>query len=170
MPAGRDSLRIHLPDEAATLEFGADLARAMIRLGIFPAVLLRGALGAGKTTLVRGLVAALPGGDQAEVASPSFNYMNSYPTSPETTHFDLYRLRDQGLDDDLLDALHGDRCLAVVEWAEFLPERERPHQWLWLDFHAARQGRDVTIRAQGQQAGQLLTSLQPALACFSRKS
>ncbi len=157
-------MRIHLPDEAATLEFGAALARAMIQLEAFPAMLLQGPLGAGKTTLVRGLVAALPGGDQAEVASPSFNYMNSYPTSPETAHFDLYRLRDQGLDDDLLDALHSDQCLAVVEWAEFLPETERPHQWLWLDVHAAGQGRDVNIHARGRQAGQLLASLQPAFA------
>jgi tRNA threonylcarbamoyladenosine biosynthesis protein TsaE len=56
-------------------------------------VLLRGDLGSGKTTFVRGLVAALPGGEEAEVASPSFNLVNVYPTRPEVVHMDLYRLR-----------------------------------------------------------------------------
>ena len=60
---------------------------------------MEGELGAGKTTLVRGLVEALPGGQDAEVASPSFNLVNLYPTQPETAHVDLYRCEGAPLDD-----------------------------------------------------------------------
>ena len=57
-----------------------------------PVILLMGDLGAGKTTLIRFLVEALPGGENAEVASPSFTLCNVYPTTPKVQHFDLYRL------------------------------------------------------------------------------
>jgi len=151
-------VRLHLVDEAATLSLGADLARTMIRLDLFPALLLQGELGAGKTTFVRGLVQELPGGDLAEVASPSFNYMNSYPTRPETSHFDLYRLRSQGLDDELLDAMHDLNTLVIVEWAEYCRERHRPRTFLYFHFFLAPQGRDLTITARGDNAQRVLYS------------
>lgn len=153
---------LHLDDEAATLSLGAGLASAMTQTGLFPALLLQGELGAGKTTLVRGLVQALPGGDSAEVASPSFNYMNSYPTRPETLHFDLYRLRHQGLDEELLEAMQDEGTLAIIEWAEFYPERHRPRTFLSLRFSAALRGRDLTITAQGDDARQVLGRLGAA--------
>lgn len=159
MTSNAPSARLHLVDENATLSLGADLARTMIQLNLFPALLLQGALGAGKTTFVRGLVQALPGGDLAEVASPSFNYMNSYPTRPEALHFDLYRLHHQSLNDELLDAMQDTDTLVIVEWAEFYPKRHRPQAYLFFQFSMALQGRDLSITAQGDDARLVLERL-----------
>jgi tRNA threonylcarbamoyladenosine biosynthesis protein TsaE len=169
MTANAPSAHLHLVNEAATLSLGADLARAMIELNLFPALLLQGALGAGKTTFVRGLVQALPGGDLAEVASPSFNYMNSYPTRPETSHFDLYRLRQQDLDDELLDAMQNTDTLVIVEWAEFYPQRHRPQAYLFFYFSLLPQGRDLSITAQGDDARLVLEHLRPNIQRRSAK-
>ena len=66
-----------LPDAAATEALGARLAKVLQPGDL---VLLEGPLGAGKTTLVRGLVAAL-GGDPLEVCSPTFVLLESYAVS-----------------------------------------------------------------------------------------
>jgi len=63
-----------------------------------PPVLLHGQLGAGKTTFIRELVQTLPGSENAEVSSPSFNILNLYPTTPPVGHFDLYRTEGRGFD------------------------------------------------------------------------
>lgn len=89
------------------------------------ALYLCGTLGSGKTTLTRGLVAALPGGESAEVASPSFTLCNIYPTRPTLLHADLYRLGDSSsaalgeLPEDMEEALDSG-ALLVLEWPEFL--------------------------------------------------
>jgi len=94
------------------LALGAALGRVLSSLppglrgqdgGLVP-LLLSGALGAGKTTLVRGLVSALPGAELAEVSSPSFNIVNIYPTTPQVAHFDLYRVVGSA-PEELLDSL-----------------------------------------------------------------
>lgn len=153
------STHLHLESHDATLLLGARLARVMTGLGLFPALLLLGELGAGKTTFVRGLVQALPGGDQAEAASPSFNYMNSYPTRPETSHIDLYRLQHQGVDDELLEAMHDANNLVIVEWAEYCPEPHRPREHLIFHFTLAPQGRNLSIAARGANASEVLGQL-----------
>ena len=77
-----------LADEAATHAAGAALA-AMLRAG--DVVLLDGPLGAGKTTLVRGLLAAL--GHDGEVPSPSFAIVQPYERLDlPLWHVDLYRI------------------------------------------------------------------------------
>jgi len=79
-------------------------------------VLLKGELGAGKTTFVRGM--ARGSGSAAAVASPTFQLVRIYPGRLQLAHVDLYRLekgdelRDLGLE-ELLDA-----GAAVVEWGE----------------------------------------------------
>ncbi len=80
----------------------------------------RGDLGAGKTTMIRGIVSALPGGEEAEVSSPSFNLVNIYPTTPETAHVDLYRLEGQDPDEEVIELLQDPDRLVVVEWSENL--------------------------------------------------
>lgn len=94
-------------------------------------VALRGPLGAGKTTFVRAIVAALHGSDDA-VSSPTFVFRQRYdaPTGPATAkmparieaieHLDLYRIEDAALelpDLALDDAFAPDR-LVVIEWPE----------------------------------------------------
>jgi tRNA threonylcarbamoyladenosine biosynthesis protein TsaE len=96
-------------------ELGAQLAPV---IGGLRLVCLRGALGAGKTTLIRGLVRAL--GHAGAVKSPTFTLIESYPFDRFTlNHFDLYRLKGpeelefMGWRDYLQD---GSVCL--IEWPE----------------------------------------------------
>ncbi len=90
------------------------------------ALLLYGDLGAGKTTLVRFLVESLPGGKDAEVASPSFTICNIYCTAPRVYHFDLYRLEPGVADEGLEESLDDAGALTIVEWAERIAAKDMP--------------------------------------------
>ena len=80
-------------------------------------LLLSGGLGAGKTTLTKGLVAAL--GVVGEVTSPTFTLLRTYATEPVVAHVDCWRLEQLGEVADLgLDELLDDGAVAVVEWGE----------------------------------------------------
>jgi tRNA threonylcarbamoyladenosine biosynthesis protein TsaE len=112
-----------LPDEAATRAFGERLA-AHVAIG--DVIALSGTLGAGKTSLARGLLAAL--GLTSEAPSPSFAIVQPYDP-PEVClpvlHVDLYRIEaadeiaELGLDDARRDSL------LLVEW----PERMGAQLW-----------------------------------------
>ena len=104
-----------------------DVARAVIRsLGRRTVVAFRGGMGAGKTTLIREIVAALGSADT--VTSPTFAIVNQYKAGKERIHhFDFYRIDDQREADDFGYEEYfysGDLCL--VEWPEkieqLLPE------------------------------------------------
>lgn len=86
-------------------------------------VALVGPLGAGKTTFVQGLVAALEGGGSLRVQSPTFALARSYATSPPVHHLDLYRLDDEGAARDLglLDMAADEAAITCVEWPERAP-------------------------------------------------
>lgn len=108
-------------DEPAMAAVGAALA-AVLKAG--DVVTLSGPLGAGKTTLVRGVLTAL--GHEGEVPSPTFAIVQPYDaTSLPLAHADLYRienpleLEEIGLDDSLLDGA------LLVEW----PERAGAAAW-----------------------------------------
>ena len=161
-----DSLALLLPDEQATRELGALLARSLsgatpTPVGGFVSLLLQGGLGSGKTTLVRGFVAALPGAQQAEVSSPSFNLMNIYPTTPQVAHFDLYRSPGHA-PEEFHDALDDRRLLVVAEWIENIPRHDWPEEALHLEWSAVPSGRALEIRALGKTARGLLESLAPS--------
>ncbi|PVE60332.1 tRNA (adenosine(37)-N6)-threonylcarbamoyltransferase complex ATPase subunit type 1 TsaE [Arthrobacter sp. TPD3018] len=110
---------LHLADAAATEAFGASLA-AVVRPG--DVIALNGDLGMGKTSIARGLLAAL--GLPGEAPSPSFAIVQPYDP-PEVRlpvlHVDLYRIEDPdeleelGLDEALSDAV------LLVEWPERAP-------------------------------------------------
>ena len=101
--------------EAAGEQFGERLAQGDL-------VLLKGDLGAGKTTFVRGLMRGV--GSPAHVASPTFQLVRVYPGRVQIAHVDLYRLED-GADlvdlglDELLD-----QGAVVVEWGDRLETPE----------------------------------------------
>lgn len=98
---------------AETESVGAELARALSGGDL---VLVRGELGAGKTTLVRGAARAL--GVNAQVTSPSFSIGHRYDAGALTvSHLDLYRLEAlAGEDPGLLDDYVGPGRVAFVEW------------------------------------------------------
>ena len=107
-----------LEDEQATERAGALLAQTL-RAG--DVVTLSGALGAGKTTLARGLIAAL--GHSGDVPSPSFAIVQPYEElDPPVWHVDLYRIEDASELDELgLDATSD--SVLLVEWPERAPGR-----------------------------------------------
>lgn len=103
-----------------TVEFGRLLAEAM-RASSVRSLYLFADLGGGKTTLTRGFVSALPGGENAEVASPSFTLCNIYPTRPEVLHADLYRLSEgASMPEEMEELMEEGNALLVLEWPEFL--------------------------------------------------
>ena len=113
--------------------FGAKLAACARRGDV---IALSGPLGVGKTTLVRGFLAAL--GHQDEVPSPSFAIVQPYEaTEPPAWHIDLYRVEDPSELEELgLDAI--DDAVMLVEW----PERAGADAWpgalrLTIDFAEA---------------------------------
>ena len=96
-----------------TESLGAELAAGLSGGDV---VLVRGELGAGKTTLVRGAATAL--GVTDPITSPSFSIGHRYRASDVTvSHLDLYRLAGLGHEDPgLLDDYLGDGRIAFVEW------------------------------------------------------
>lgn len=117
MTSADTSLRLILPDLAATEALGARLA-ASLRPG--SAVLLNGPLGAGKSALARALIRAATGDPLLDVPSPSYTLVQAYDTPRGPLHhFDLWRLDgpagviELGWDE----ARFG---IIVVEWAERL--------------------------------------------------
>jgi tRNA threonylcarbamoyladenosine biosynthesis protein TsaE len=124
-------------DPSETESVGAELAGGL-RAG--DVVLVRGELGAGKTTLVRGAARAL--GVTDPVTSPSFSIGHRYRARDELTvsHIDLYRLA--GLDEedpDLLADYLGDGRIAFIEWP---PDSERELAQARVDVSLAHAGED----------------------------
>ncbi len=118
-----------------TREFTTNSAEETIALGkklsssLAPPklVLLRGDLGAGKTTLVKGIAQGFEAAAEEDVTSPTFTLVHEY-CGPSATlyHIDLYRvdtpreLETLGLDD-----LMGDNSVLLIEWGEKFPRFER---------------------------------------------
>jgi tRNA threonylcarbamoyladenosine biosynthesis protein TsaE len=124
-------------DPAETEAFGAELAAG---LNDGDVVLVRGELGAGKTTLVRGAARAL--GVTDPVTSPSFSIGHRYRAGETLTvsHLDLYRLAGLEQEDpDLLADYLGAGRIAFVEWP---PDAERDLTRARLRVSLSHQGED----------------------------
>jgi tRNA threonylcarbamoyladenosine biosynthesis protein TsaE len=93
-------------------------------------VLLRGDLGAGKTTLIKGIAAAFDAASEEDVTSPTFTLIHEYHGASTTLyHIDLYRIDTQReLDTLALDDLRSDDSILLIEWGEkfsrFVRERD----------------------------------------------
>jgi tRNA threonylcarbamoyladenosine biosynthesis protein TsaE len=108
-----------LPDAAATERLGAALGSSCPWNSLQPrAIYLKGELGAGKTTLARGLLRAL--GVTGPVRSPSYALLEPYSVAAGTVvHVDLYRIRDAAETEalGLRDEYRGN-ALLLIEWPE----------------------------------------------------
>lgn len=117
-------MRVELPDEAATRALGARLAEGLLASG-GGVLFLHGDLGAGKTTLARGLLRAC--GVTGTLRSPTYTLMEPYTVSGQAfLHLDLYRLVDPSEVENLGLRDHPpDSTIWLVEWplkgAGFLP-------------------------------------------------
>jgi tRNA threonylcarbamoyladenosine biosynthesis protein TsaE len=86
-------------------------------------VLLIGNLGAGKTTLTKGIVHGLGAAPPEEVSSPTFTLIHEYGTPPAVYHVDLYRLESARDAATLgLDELFDSPAMVIIEWGERFPE------------------------------------------------
>ena len=154
---------IPLPDLKATQDLGRTLAQCILATDL-AAIFYTGALGVGKTTLTRALVEALPGGNTAEITSPSFTICNIYSTEPELYHFDLYRMQGDILDDSLAEALEREETVSVVEWSERLRRANIPDNSLLLHIELDVQTgeRQVLAEAAGNAAHEAFALLAKA--------
>jgi tRNA threonylcarbamoyladenosine biosynthesis protein TsaE len=156
-------MNIILSDEAATLALGAAL-RPCMRPGLV--IWLDGDLGAGKTTLVRGLLRAL--GDTGPVKSPTYTLVEIHVVSGlNLYHFDFYRFNqpEEYLDAGLDEYFAGDG-VCLVEWPEqavpYLPDAD-----LRIRLTVDGIGRMACIEAGSERGQQCLTSSAPLAAMFS---
>jgi len=114
------SVVTHSPEE--TIAFGAQLARELTPPIL---VLLLGELGAGKTTLAKGLVAGLGAAPEEEITSPTFTMIHEYGSAKgsgaRVYHVDLYRVESaRELETLGLEDLLAERAVVIVEWGEKL--------------------------------------------------
>jgi len=106
--------------EEETIALGERLARELPRRAT---VLLIGNLGAGKTTLAKGLVKGLGAANPEEVSSPTFTLIHEYGSPATVYHVDLYRLESAREVASLgLDELFDRDALVLIEWGERFPD------------------------------------------------
>jgi tRNA threonylcarbamoyladenosine biosynthesis protein TsaE len=157
MPAPLPSLELPA-DPAATERLGEWLGEFLVpgdTLG------LCGELGAGKTTLVRGLARGLKLDDAAAVCSPTYLLVVEHDGPKPLLHADAYLPQKLAgfLDDGGLDYLLDERAVVVVEWADRV-RAWLPSETLWLELGlAAGGGRRATFRCAAPQRFPFLARL-----------
>ena len=105
--------------EEETIDLGRAIARELPRKAV---VLLIGNLGAGKTTLAKGIISGLGAADPDEITSPTFTLIHEYGNG-RVYHVDLYRLDTLAQIITLgLEELMDREALILVEWGERFPE------------------------------------------------
>ncbi|HWB84261.1 MAG TPA: tRNA (adenosine(37)-N6)-threonylcarbamoyltransferase complex ATPase subunit type 1 TsaE [Bryobacteraceae bacterium] len=110
----------HTTSEEETIALGERLARELPERSV---VLLIGELGAGKTTLAKGIVKGLRAAEAEEVSSPTFTLIHEYGAGRPVYHIDLYRL-DQAREVATLglDELFDRPAVVLIEWGERFPQ------------------------------------------------
>lgn len=144
---------IFLADEAEQIAFAERIAKQLKSSFL---LLLKGDLGAGKTTFARGFIHA--SGFDGVVKSPTYTLVEPYPISQDRMcyHFDLYRMADpEELEFTGARDYFNDYDVCLVEWPEkghgFLPEAD----WL-CEFDMYNNGRNLTISALTEKGKELM--------------
>jgi tRNA threonylcarbamoyladenosine biosynthesis protein TsaE len=160
------ALNTHLPDEDATLALGHALA-GCIAPGL--TLYLRGELGAGKTTLARGVLRGL--GYRGRVKSPTYTLVEVYEVSRlELHHFDFYRFHDprEWTDAGFRETFNG-RNVSLIEW----PERAGPvlpSADVEIGLESSGSGRNASLRSSSPQGDRCLQCLEGRFAFRSPTS
>ena len=128
--------------EEETIALGEKLAAELPAKAV---VLLIGNLGAGKTTLAKGIVQGLGAAQTEEVSSPTFTLIHEY--SPSVYHIDLYRLDTPAQVATLgLDEIFDREAIVLIEWGEKFPAL-MPDQRI-----------EIRLRATGDQSREIAVS------------
>jgi tRNA threonylcarbamoyladenosine biosynthesis protein TsaE len=130
------------PEE--TVAFGRTLAESLAPPKL---VLLRGDLGAGKTTLVKGIAAGFEAAEEEDVTSPTFTLVHEYH-GPRANlyHIDLYRVDTQRELETLgLDDLRAENSVLLIEWGEKFPRLGRERDVEISLEREGENGRRITI-------------------------
>ncbi len=151
-PTGQSIIEVVLPGPEATAAFARKLVKVLAP-GLV--VYLRGELGAGKTTLVRGFLQAA--GFQGRVRSPTYTLVEVYPG---VAHFDLYRLADP----EELEWLgardyFGGETLCFIEWPE-KGEGVLPAPDLIIELTRVGEGRRLTVSVHSERGEKILEKLK----------
>ena len=146
---GSSSLDFFLRDRSCTENLGYLLGQHLPSQSV---ILLRGELGAGKTTLIQGLGKGL--GITDAIASPTFTLVNEYTEGRlPLYHLDLYRLDKEqvgGICPEIYwEGLEVEPGITAIEWSERLPDKPDCY-WEINLVHNAKRGRQATINLIGQ--------------------
>jgi tRNA threonylcarbamoyladenosine biosynthesis protein TsaE len=152
-------LSVNLEGERKMQDFGAQLATAIGKIDAPLLILLNGDLGAGKTTISRGVLQGL--GHQGAVKSPTYTLVEPYELDIGTVyHFDLYRLIDSeelehiGFSDYLSAAK-----LCIIEWPKnggsYIPKPD-----ISIDISVYQLSRQVTLDSMTECGNQCINLLQ----------
>ena len=109
-------------------------------------VLLSGDLGAGKTTLTKGIAGGLGAADEDDVTSPTFTLVHKYDRGARVYHVDLYRIGDfHDLETLGLEDVFSEKAVVIVEWPDKLTLRtDWPVVRIRLE-HISEDSRRITI-------------------------
>lgn len=149
-----------IQDEDAMCQFGATLTKAIENINTNKGVVLylNGELGAGKTTLSRGIIQSL--GHQGKVKSPTYTLVEEYHLSKKVVyHFDLYRLSDpEELEFMGIRDYFSANSLCLIEWAEkgqgLLSDPD-----IMVNIAYADQARQLTLAAKTVLGSQIIAQL-----------
>ena len=149
---------IEVTSEVEMKDFGAKLGALLVGGEIIELV---GDVGAGKTTLTKGIAKGL--GVDEDVQSPSFTISRVYDGRDGLTlaHYDFYRLQDAGvMADELHETVHTPTAVTIIEWADIV-SGVLPAERLSIHISPlSEEARKVELRASGKKAMGLLEKLQ----------
>lgn len=141
-----DIIRImYCQNETALIALGEKIGRA---LETGQVLVLTGELGAGKTTLTKGLALGL--GVTQMIKSPTYTILRVYEGRLPLNHLDVYRIGDDPDSIDLDEVLYGEG-VTVIEWGELLDARLLG-DYLTLTLHYEGEGRRLDFQASGPQS------------------
>ena len=152
-----DAMKAEFSTEAKLRSFGSEIGKI---LDGSETIELIGDVGAGKTTLVKGIVAGL--GSDETVQSPTFTINRVYELSGDKrfVHYDFYRLNDAGIMKlELAEALGDAKTMVAIEWADAV-DGVLPEDRLTIEISPlGENGRSVELSAGGQRAEAVLERL-----------
>jgi tRNA threonylcarbamoyladenosine biosynthesis protein TsaE len=157
------SARFTTESASATAAAGRSLASVLVGGDV---VALEGDLGAGKTTLARGVAEAL--GVAGAVTSPTFNILMVHPGEPTLYHFDLYRLdAEDQLEDIAFWEMLEAGGVSLIEWGDRFPDA-LPSDVLHVEIAIGAEGRrEFRLSATGTRSARIASAWMAALETSS---